>query len=292
MAATISYASRLKKTGDLPSKDKEIESESPEQRKSRLISELEKKLKTAKFIINGNIMVMNDSEIFENGGEMRGIYSYIRLLKEKGVFSVCMAASDKGYSQIALASVCELMSITCNLFVSTEKGVKTALTQKAMSHGAKIIDPELNTYSTPNSRLVDAARLHAKKYHCHYIEEGFFDSTYVSKFSRNVREVFKLYKMPDPDFIWVVAGTGATATALGVAFPNAQLNLVKIGRRPWEDYILQNGVENYTIHTYPGMYHEPAKERPPFKAQANYDAKVWHFRGMMNQGKVLIYIKK
>lgn len=202
--------------------------------------------------------LINDHDL-PCGSKMRGIKFFETLDAE----AVVTAASSSGYGQVAVAWCCREVKLPCTIYVAG----RSEFTRLAESYGARIISLPL---STKISELERRARSHRDAY---FLPYGLADEDYISALADNMKQNFDLnFKR-----IWVVAGSCTIALALREAFPDAHLNLVRVGLQIWPDLQKRLNREKISIYAAPERFYEPARNPPPYPSLATYDAKLWQF---------------
>jgi len=210
----------------------------------------------------GKFRLINDTHL-ECGTKMRG-YAFFEKLKAKGVTAIATVASCHGYGQIATAWCCAQAGLNCTIFSAG----RSQLTKVASDLGANmVICPSF----TKTSQMEGQAKLIENSY---FVKCGLADDDFITEMAENIKAAAK-----DEVFgrIWLVAGSCTIALALRQAFPDAHLNLVKVGFPIWDD--LQDRLNRckITIYTAPERFSENARIMPPYSSVANYDAKLWQF---------------
>jgi 1-aminocyclopropane-1-carboxylate deaminase/D-cysteine desulfhydrase-like pyridoxal-dependent ACC family enzyme len=226
---------------------------------------------TIKELDNGIILVQ-DSEHLTYGAKTRGLKFFLDT-KQRGYQTIVSSGTTHGYGQAAVAFGCQQAGLTCVLFVNTESP-RTPMTQMALDLGAIVYEQPTNLRNEElNTLAQNYAQNHPKTL---YLPSGLYHKAYIQAFSENIKFIKERYHL-GPSRIWIVAGTGIAALAIGLAFPEAELQIVQVGRTVWTD-ILDEAQLKYHIYIYKETrFLDPASELPPYQSLANFDAKVWYF---------------
>ena len=202
--------------------------------------------------------LINDTDLV-CGTKMRGI-KFFESLDAKEIVT---AASSSGYGQVAVAYCCQQVGLPCTIYVAG----RSEFTELARSFGARMMCCPSNTKITELERK---ARLQRGAY---FLKYGLADDGYIAALAENMATSYDLNSRR----IWVVAGSCTIALALRKAFPDAHLNLVRVGLQIWPDLQDKLNREKITIYEAPERFYEPAREMPPYTSLATYDAKLWQF---------------
>jgi hypothetical protein len=202
----------------------------------------------------GRLLVVRDDDI--PGGTKRRVIGGIL----RGGTEFAYASPACGYAQVALAYACAAAGLRSTIFVAKRK-VLHPRTREAMNAGAAIV-PVPNGYLT----VVQArARAYCASTPGAVLLPFGFDTP---EFLDAMTAVAKTVSIV-PTEVWVAAGSGTLARALGAAWPTAQINAVRVGRPP--------DVGRARLWEAPEHFEDEARMRPPFPSCANFDAKVWRF---------------
>jgi hypothetical protein len=88
-----------------------------------------------------------------------------------------------------------------------------------------------------------------------------------------------------PDEVWCASGSGVLARSLGMAWPNAAINVVEVGRT-----LSPADVGGAKIHKAGLPFSKALKELPPFPSCPHYDAKAWRIcKTQKGSGTVLFW---
>lgn len=218
------------------------------------------------------IILVQDSEHLPYGSKTRGLQFFLDI-KRRGYQTVVASGTTHGYGQAAIAFGCKQSDLKCVLFVNTEVP-RTHMTQMAIDLGAHVneIKPALR-----NEELNNMAQHYAQTHpRTLYLPSGLYHKEFIKAFSENIKTIKEKYHLR-PKRIWIVAGTGIASLAIGLAFPEAELQIVQVGRPVWTD-ILDDAHISYKIYIYKETrFLDPAIDLPPYQSLPNFDAKVWHF---------------
>ena len=109
-----------------------------------------------------------------------------------------------------------------------------------------------------------------------YIPSGLYHQDFIQAFADNVKIIKEKYGL-HPKRIWIVGGTGIASLAVGLAFREAQMAIVQVGRPVWRDILDKENI-SYQIYEYTeSKFMEPSVLLPPYQSLENFDAKVWYF---------------
>ena len=78
------------------------------------------------------------------------------------------------------------------------------------------------------------------------------------------------------DQVWCASGSGVLARGLAIGFPDAEINVVQVGRK-------LDLPPNFKIWEYPKPFSSAARQ-PPFPSDPHYDAKAWEVCRANRQG--------
>lgn len=204
---------------------------------------------------HAGVMVLRD-DLLEGGSKVRAIAGRLGSAEEW-----VYAAPAQGYAQLALAVACALEGKQATIFTAKRKEPH-ALTAAAMARGARVV-------FVPNGRLSNVrakARAYAELVGARFVEVGLL----VPGMEEALVEVARALPF-EPAEVWITAGTGTLACALGKAWPAAAMNVVRVGMPPR----LPPGARLWQA---PEAFAEPARgPLPPFPSPLTYDAKAWRF---------------
>lgn len=235
--------------------------------------DVQRLLNTATIIeLENGILLVQDSEHLPYGSKTRGLQFFIDS-KRRGYQTIVASGTTHGYGQAAIAFGCQQAGLTCVLFVNTEVP-RTEMTQMAIDLGAIVNEM---AGSLRNEELNTLAQNYAETHpQTLYIPSGLYHKEFIKAFSQNITTIKERYHLR-PTRIWIAAGTGIAALAVGLAFPKAELQLVQVGRTVWTDILDTAHIPYQLYHYQETRFLDPASELPPYQALPNFDAKVWHF---------------
>jgi hypothetical protein len=192
-----------------------------------------------------------------------------------GVAEAVYASPPEGGAQTALATVAKALGKRATIFVA-QRAKPHPRTLEAARLGAKVV------LVAPGYLTVVQAR--AKAY-CR--ETGAFLIPFGADFPGAPEAIAAaaLRTGEAPDEVWCAAGSGVLARGLALAWPDAQRNVVQIGRE-----LSPRDVAGARIHVHPKKFGDRAVIGAPFPADPHYDAKAWEFCvAMRGPGKVLFW---
>lgn len=173
---------------------------------------------------------------------------------------IVYASPAEGGAQSALAWVARERGKRATIFIAKRKDPHPrALMAKAL--GAKVLQV------TPGYLSVVQARARA------YCEKT---GALLAPFGMDLPDAIRviadaaLSTGVQPDEVWCAAGSGALARGLALAWPEARLHVVQVGRK-----LSANEVAGATIHEAGIPFGKALKDKPPFPSDPHYDAKAW-----------------
>ena len=209
------------------------------------------------------INVIRDDAL-EGGTKSRGLPALFGAYPE--VSEWVYASPTTGYAQIALAYCAKQTGRKATVFVP-KRAKLSPYTQRAIEWGADI--RQVNMGFLKNCQRA-AAR---------YVEGQANKACRLVPFGVNhpamTAEITKAAKLlpEDPKEVWCVFGSGTLTRSLQKAWPNAEHNIVLVGREP---SMGETGIAAHVFRAKEG-FSQNAKIQPPFTCVANYDAKAWQF---------------
>lgn len=171
------------------------------------------------------------------------------------------AGPGQGFAQLALALAAEATGKTA-VFFTPQRAVPTAVTAAAMRHGLRVVWVPFGRLNVLQAR----ARSYCEMTGARLVPFGLLLPGLGCALETLARSL-----PVDPAEVWVAAGSGTLASALARAWPDAQVNAVRVGAPPH----LEPGAR---IWEAPESFTQPASgPLPPFPSVATYDAKAWRF---------------
>src|SRR5690606_25413296 len=87
----------------------------------------------------------------------------------------------------------------------------------------------------------------------------------------------------EPDEVWCAGGSGVLASGLRMAWPDARLCIVEVGKAV--------GCVGANVFPYGKPFGTRARQQPPFPSDWHYDAKAWDvcMRKRAREGRVLFW---
>ena len=207
------------------------------------------------------------------GTKQRG-WRFFQDLRKQGITEVVTYGTVYGYGQVATAWCCQKVGLRCTLFLPYTNP-RTAMTQQAVSYGAKIIEiDDCNKYiSTVILEEKATQYVLTSANTTKLIKLGLDDPQFIVRLAEGIRENWPS-SSPLPQRIWLAGGSGVLARALATAFPNVILFIVQVGRQLYPDVL--TGI-NYVKYVNQQPFPENTKVIPPYTSLLHYDAKVWKF---------------
>lgn len=201
------------------------------------------------------VMVLRD-DLLLGGTKVRAIIGKLGSADEW-----VYAAPAQGYAQLALAVTCELEGKQATIFTARRKEPHP-LTVQTIEHGAKVV-------WIANGRLSNVrakARSYCELTGARFIEVGLR----IPGMEESMTDIARALPF-DPAEVWITAGSGTLACALGAAWPDKPINVVRVGMEP-------RLPPNAVLWTAPEPFERPATgPLPPFSSPLTYDAKAWRF---------------
>lgn len=208
------------------------------------------------------------------GSKQRAIVPYIVIHPEIDEF--VYAGPVQGAGAISLAYGAELMRKKSTIIVEKMRPQHPHTAYIKMFRGATIVEVEV-----PNEKkkkgYIEFLENEAEKYmkgksRIMRLKFGLDDPEYTNLFYEQLMKARK--RISDPKRMWLVAGSATLLNVLYKVFPKTFFCVVQVGRTIWPDQIDKNRTKLYISDQ---LFHEVAKEQPPFKTVKTYDAKLWKF---------------
>ena len=166
-----------------------------------------------------------------------------------------------GYAQIALSVAARELGKRATVFVAKRKTLHPR-TREAYLNGAKIVQVPHGYLSNVTAK----ARAYAETVGACLLPWGLDYAEFRQAFTAIVQGS----GIAPPKEIWCVAGSGVLASSLQAAFPDASLNVVRVGATSDLSFADR-------VFDAPERYEQDAEIAPPFPSCSNYDAKAWRF---------------
>lgn len=205
-----------------------------------------------KVILHDDILVVRD-DLFPGGTKARFISAMFSPDRE-----YVYASPAEGGAQTSLATV---LGKKTTIFVAKRMQMHPR-TKMAKRLGAKIVQVPCGYLNVVQA----AARRYAERRKNAFLLPFGLDTPEAVMLMSKAAKQTKL----DPDEVWCAAGSGTLARSLALAWPDAKLRVVQVGRTLSSDEVA--GAEIF-IHPLPFGKH--AKTTPPFPSDPHYDAKAW-----------------
>jgi hypothetical protein len=163
-----------------------------------------------------------------------------------------------GYAQLALAYACrdvgKRATITC-----AKRFTRHPLTNEAEQAGAKIIEVPNGYLNVIKARARDYCAAHGAV----LLPFGLDTPRFIEALAAVARALPVV-----PTEVWSVAGSGVLTRSLQLAWPEACVYAVRVGREPL--------VGRAKVFTATEAYEQDARHPPPFPSCSHYDAKAWN----------------
>jgi hypothetical protein len=213
------------------------------------------------------IAVVRD-DLFAGGTKARYLP---KLFDEVG--EVVYASPQEGGAQTSLAFVAQQLGKRATIFVAKRETPHPRVLM-AKKFGATIVQVEPGYLNVVQKRAEDyCAATGARLAPFGMKVPG--ASVAIAEAARSTREL--------PDEVWCAGGSGVLASGLKMAWPNARLCIVEVGRA-----VAAVGAE---IFVYPKPFGHRARQQPPFPSDWHYDAKAWDvcMQKRAREGRVLFW---
>lgn len=242
-------------------------------------------LQIEKIAYEGKIFNLIQDTYLETGTKQRGI-GYFQLLKDQGYDKVVTYASNMGYGQVAVSYMCHIVGLECILFIKKHEP-RSKMTTQAMKYNKNIIEVGNNYVHITNTQLSEIANKYYLKHKNEKIKLiglGLDSPDFINYLGQGIKEANTMGL--NPKRIWVAGGSGVLARALHIAFPNAKLLIVQVGRKIWPDIV--EGID-HIIYESKVPFTQKTDLIPPYKSLSHYDAKVWKFVTKYGENDDFIY---
>jgi len=180
---------------------------------------------------------------------------------------IIYAGPATGCAQIALALVAKKYNKYCTVFLGQDDSI---LTVRARMLGANVVIlPKANLRALQDAAQKYAAQNKQARYLCPFgLDTEEFKAHLLADLAA------KWQGHPQPRAIWLVAGSGTLLSTLYRLFPEAQFNVVQVGKKIWPD---QLEAPRSKLYIAPEKFYVPAEKQPPYNTIKSYDAKLWQF---------------
>ena len=195
-------------------------------------------------------------DLLEGGTKLR----YLADLYGPGLREVVYASPCEGGAQISLAVAARMAGGKATIFCAGRKK-QHGRTLEAMSLGANVQSVRPGYLSVVQAR----AREYARETGAYLLPFGGDIPGAVEAIARAARS-----SGASPRVVWCAAGSGTLVRGLRLAWPDAQLNAVVVGKSVTDQQI------GYAVrHRVEYAFKDEARTRPPFPSDLHYDAKAW-----------------
>lgn len=219
------------------------------------------------------------------GTKQRGV-RFFADIKQEGYNEVVLYSTGYGYGQVAAAWCCKAVGLKCTIFIHKAEP-RTNMTEEAIKLDANIIEKGGKNDYVSLMELSKMAENYAKfDPKIKMLSWGMSDEKYIEILGDEIKAAAAASSSSlIPKTIWVAGGSGSIAKALSIAFPNAFLNIVQVGKSLKPDTLV--GIK-HKIYTSRLPFTTAAKVIPPYQSLDTYDAKIWEF--VSKYGKTGDYI--
>lgn len=215
---------------------------------------------------NRKIHVVDESWLV-GGDKQRILHVVLKDVKQKEVF---YRGPVNGYTQVGLAYACLLMGKNFHMIVNKQKYDRHQLTYLAALLGANIHEIPKPQNPEEEEKFVNEIINSVKD--PYVVPHGLaYENTEEIFAQSEVRKIADL----NIKTMWIVASSGTIYNSLRAILPKeAKFKVVVVNNKP----LAKVGVNTDTfIHPLPFHAPAPADVRPPFPAEATYDAKMWSY---------------
>lgn len=222
--------------------------------------------------------VINDAEKYQAGSKERSLDELINLAKEHG--TLIYVGTKGGYAQIAIAKAAYLARKKAILYLQSYDKYETTMTMRAREFNPKIIYVSDQLYN-----ITVEAEKYVSKNGGFLVDFGLNEIKICNLIEDKLREEIKITEFPSKvKRIWLVAGSCVILNVLYKVFPDAEFNVVQVGKNIEGKYNPKNTIAYKSSYKFP----ESTRILPPYKSISTYDAKVWEF--VLKYGKDGDYI--
>ena len=200
------------------------------------------------------VTVVRD-DLLPGGTKSRYFMEYVQSGKE-----YVYASPAEGMAQVALAIAAYRNNATATIFVAKRKNMHHR-TQKAIDYGANVIQVAPGYLAVVQAR----ARAYAEERKVCLVPFGGHTPEALNIIAENARKANL-----SPDEVWCASGSGTLARALKVAFPDATIKAVAVGKQLPPDI-------DADVMVYHKGFKYKADTIPPFPCDPCYDAKAWEY---------------
>jgi hypothetical protein len=221
-------------------------------------------------VIEGVHVVRDDR--FPGGTKARFLPALI-----EGAEEVVYATPAEGGAQFAIAHVAKALGKRATLFVAKRKEPH-ARQRQAKALGAVVVQVSPGYLTVVRKRALE----YAERTGARLLPFGVEVPGAVEAIAMIARSIDFT-----PREVWCAAGSGLLARGLRIAWPEAELHAVQIGRA-----LKPEDVAGAEIHVYPRPFEWGAEIETPFPSDPHYDAKAWHLlqqSGARNGSGVLFW---
>lgn len=224
-------------------------------------------LKIENVVCGDKIFTLIQEHDLPAGTKQRGIKFFYNI-KNQGYTEVVTYGTPYGYGQVATAWSCREVGLKCTIFV--EKVIpRTNMTNEAIKYGANVVELPLGSRNQEKKQM--ATKYTSELPTRRFVELGLDDPDFIRELSEAIKRVSSDI---EPERIWVAGGSAVLSRALSKVFPNAELQIVQVGRDIYPDLVA--GIK-HKIYPTNQPFPESTKFMPPYPSLSNYDAKVWEF---------------
>lgn len=217
------------------------------------------------------------------GSKQRAIVPFMLHCSQKeNIKEFVYAGPVQGVGAISLAYGAELTRLHATIIVEKVRPMHPHVIYAKSFRGTRVI--EINVPEKyKKSGYIDFLERYAKKYigekkGVKKIEFGLNDKIYTELFTSSLLSAYSRTngapEASDIKRMWVVAGSATLLNVLYKVFPNTFFCVVQVGRTIWPDQIDQKRTKLYKSDQ---LFHEIARELPPYNTVKTYDAKLWKF---------------
>ena len=222
-------------------------------------------------------LIVARDDMFEFGSKARFADFLIKTCPKREI--VYGGSPGSGYAQISLAYLAKKYNKMLTLYVPARKWENlTPYQKKAYDMGADI--RMIPTYGSMNPCLTAAIEYQKMDGENRFLAPfGLNHPTVIASIIRVGRSL-----NINPRRVFCVGSSGALAMGLQLAFPNAEMYVMQVGRK-----IKQQNIGRATVFVYKKPFDQMAEVYPPYPAIRNYDAKIWECAKEMGKPGDLVW---
>lgn len=242
------------------------------------IPDLSPKVEVSKLLFSGRTTWVVREDLLIGGTKQRAIAPYLSELSALGYNHFIYASPFAGFAQVALAYVCEKLSMKCTIFAEIDPKTKALheFTSLAKKYGAHIV--ATNNLCSAEQMSKNFLRKNDLFYK---IPLGFDSPEYKNLMLKQVQDQWLNLKetLPRlPKNLWISVGSGVLAQIFSkILDENIHLNGLDVHVLKPDDERISCLKKNprFTLFSSDLEFCDPAHLRPNIPSNLYYDAKIW-----------------